>query len=126
IGLRTAWCILVIGIIIMILSFAWHHASLALAGIICLVVGYLIALLDIFLHRKRRDKLTSLHFYLLLSPILSLFPIIFIALLATLVVLFLSLNQEIAAPGTVRILNFFTVVFGLLIVIGLASFGSRV
>ena len=90
-----------------------------------LVSGYGLALLDVFLRKKRRDDASTFHIAAIVSPIVGVFLLVLTGFLGAIVLLIHSWIYGYSSTNTLRLLHFLGILYAFIVVTGIVGLASR-
>ena len=117
--LRMAWALLLIGMVLLAGGYFTHTPWQSYAGLGCLILGYVIAILDMINRKRHRGEAAAFYAGATIAPIIALFCIIFVALVGAVVLAVQSFLNGFSGAHAMRLLHFTGIIFAFLVVSGI-------
>jgi hypothetical protein len=123
--LKIAWLLLLFGMVAMATGYFTHTPWQSYLGLICLIVGYVIAILDMVNRRRHRGDAAGFYVGATVAPLIALIILAFVALLGAIVLAVQSMIHGFSGSHAIRLLHFLGIVFAFLVVSGIPGFALR-
>jgi hypothetical protein len=123
--LKIAWLLLLIGLVALAAGYFTHTPWQSYSGLICLIVGFVIAFLDMEHRKKRRDEASGFYVGATVAPVISVAFVAFVALLGAIVLATQSMIYGFSGSSAMRLVHFLGVLFAFLVVSGIPGLALR-
>ena len=118
-ALRVAWGLMLVGMIALAAGYFSRTPWQSYVGLGCLIIGYTIAILDMFNRKRNRDAAASFYVGATLAPLFALAFLILVALIAAVVLAVKSAIHGFSATHAMRLLHFLGIAFAFAMVSGI-------
>jgi len=123
--LRMAWGLLLFGMVALAAGYFTHTAWQSYTGLGCLILGYVIVILDMLNRRRHRGDAAGFYAAATVAPFIALWVLIFVAFLGAVVLAVQSMIHGFSGTYAMRLLHFLGIIFAFLIVSGIPVLALR-
>ena len=123
--LKIAWLLLLLGMVALATGYFTHTPWQSYSGLICLIVGYVIAILDLVNRKRHRDDAAGFYVGATVAPLIAVIILAFVALLGAIVLAIQSMIHGFSGSHAMRVLHFLGIIFAFLVVSGIPGLALR-
>ncbi|MGC6425559.1 MAG: hypothetical protein ACON5H_01020 [Akkermansiaceae bacterium] len=119
--LKIAWVLLLVGMLSLAAGYFTGTPWQSYSGLECLIVGYVMVILDMLKRERRRGDVAGFYAGAILAPLIALMILTFVALLGAIVLAVQSMRDGFSESHAMRLLHFLGILFAFLVVSGIST-----
>lgn len=114
--LKIAWLLLLLGMVALATGFFTQTPWQSRSGLLCLIFGYVIAILDMVYRKRHRGDAADFYVGSTLALLISVYVFYFVAPLFAIALAIHSMIYGFSGSGAMRVLHFMGIIFAFLVV----------
>lgn len=123
--LKIAWLLLLLGMVALATGYFTHTPWQSYSGLMALIVGYVIAILDMVNRKRHRGDAAGFYVGATVAPLIAVFILAFVALLGAIVLAIQSMIHGFSGSHAMHLLHFMGIIFAFLVVSGIPAIALK-